>query len=234
MVATLGPVKGCSGDGKSFLIRMPENLTSPTCPHGLRPGTTVCLHCRQDARAAARQRRNQLVARVSLAILGVGVVIALIVGGVMSIATRTTSAPADSSVTVVTSSGTTPTAAAPQLRTLQPTIAEGRNDLVDSVYATREGTVVTVHFDTETLRTRFDWKFEGVVRATLPLVFGQETRVALDSIPAGTWVRGGALLTELPQRGIPLTVGEHRLRVWPITRQGRDGPLVVGYRVMPD
>ena len=214
---------------------MSENLTPPTCPHGLRPGTTVCLHCRQEARAAARQRRNQLVARITLATLGVGVAIALIVGGVLSIAPDGASAPADTPVTVVTSAGTTPPAVAPpQPPGLQPTIAEGRNHLVDSVFADRAGQDVTVHFDTETLRTRFDWKFEGVVRATLPLVFGQEARVALDSIPAGTWVRGGALLTELPQRGIPLGVGQHRLRIWPITRQGRDGPLVVGYRVRPE
>lgn len=211
---------------------MSENFTPATCPHGLRPGTTVCLHCRQEARAAARQRRNQLVARITLATLGVGVVIALIVGGVMSIAPGDASAPADTSVTVVTSGASTiPAPVVQQPRGLQPTIAEGRNHLVDSVYADRTGQEVTVHFDTETLRTRFDWKFEGVVRATLPLVYGQEARVALDSIPAGTWVRGGALLTELPQRGIPLAVGGQRLRIWPVTRQGRDGPLVIGYRV---
>ena len=210
---------------------MAENTTA-TCPHGLRPGTTVCLHCRQEARAAARQQRNQLVARFILIALSLGLVIALIVGGVMAIAPDG-EAPADSARAVVTTAGTTTGAVPQQPKGLQPTVAEGRNDLVDSVYAVREGQQVTVYFDTETLRTRFDWKFEGVVRATLPLVFGQDARAALDSIPQGTWVRG-ALLTDLPQRGVPLTIGEHRLRVWPITRQGRDGPLVVAYRARPD
>ena len=210
---------------------MPENTTSPTCPHGLRPGTTVCLHCRQDARAAARQRRTQLVARFTLITLGVGLVVALIVGGIMAIAPDGTQPTADSPRVVATIADSSGAPAAPQPRGLQPTIDEGRNDLVDSVYAVREGQQVTVYFDTETLRTRFDWKFEGVVRATLPLVFGQPARSALDSIPQGTWVRGGALLTDLPQRGVPLMVGAERLRIWPITRQGRDGPLVVAYRV---
>lgn len=198
----------------------------------------VCLHCRQEARVAARQRRNQLVARFTLITLGVGVVVALAVGGVMAIAPGAGAPRADTATIVATSAGTSATpvlaSSTPQPRGLQPSIGEGRNDLGDSVYAIREGQQVTVHFDTETLRTRFDWKFEGVVRATLPLVFGQEARVALDSIPSGTWVRGGAMLTELPQRGIALAVGEHRLRVWPITRQGRDGPLVVAYRVRPE
>jgi hypothetical protein len=224
------PEKGCSAAGKSFLIRMPENTTSPTCPHGLRPGTTVCLHCRQDARAAARQRRTQLVARFTLITLGVGLVVALIVGGIMAIAPNGTDPMADSPrVIATTDSSGAP--AAPQPRGVQPIIGEGRNDLVDSVYALREGQQVTVYFDTESLRTRFDWKFEAVVRTTLPLIFGPDARTALDSIPQGTWVRGGALLTELPQRGIPLAAGEERLRIWPITRQGRDGPLVVAYRV---
>jgi hypothetical protein len=114
---------------------------------------------------------------------------------------------------------------------LHPVISEGRRELGDSIFAVRDGEAVTVHFDTELLRTRFDWKFEGVVRATLPLVYGDTTRGALDSIPSGSLVRGGDLLTDLPERGIPIVIGDERLRVWPITRPGRDGPLVVGYRV---
>lgn len=113
---------------------------------------------------------------------------------------------------------------------LSPSIAAGRRELGDSVFAVREGNQVVVYFDTELLRTRFDWKFEGVVRATLPLVFGEQVRQVLDSIPAGTLATNGDLLTELPTRGIPLKVGESTLRVWPVTRQGRDGPLVVAYR----
>jgi hypothetical protein len=220
-----------------------------TCPHGLRPGTTVCLHCRHDARVAARQRRYRLIARAGLLMLGGGAIVALVIGGVVAIAPGEDSAIAavGQSVTMVSSAGapasttaaaspsarpaTPPVAAAPVERlVLRPSIPEGRRELGDSMFAVREGSNVTVHFDTETLRTRFDWKFEGVVRATLPLVYGEVTRAALDSIPSGTMVRGGDLLTDLPTRGFPIAVGADQLRVWPITRPGRDGPLVVGYR----
>ena len=215
-----------------------------TCPHGLRPGTSVCLHCRHDARVAARQRRYRLLARVGLLMLGGGAVVALVIGGVVAIAPGEDSAMAvaGQSSTVVSSPGapasttpagapsTTPLAASTERPSLRPSIPEGRRELGDSMFAVRAGSDVTVHFDTETLRTRFDWKFEGVVRATLPLVYGEATRAALDSIPSGTLVRGGNLLTDLPSRGFPIAVGEAQLRVWPVTRPGRDGPLVVGYR----
>jgi hypothetical protein len=64
----------------------------------------------------------------------------------------------------------------------------------------------------------------------LPLVFGEDVRTALDSIPAGTFASTGDLVTQLPERGIPLKVGEHTLRVYPVVRPGRDGPLVYAYR----
>ena len=216
-----------------------QDLAVQTCPHGLRPGTTVCLHCRHDARVAARQRRYRLLARAGLIMLGGGAVVALVIGGLVAIAPEEDAAIAaiGRSETTVPAprAGTTPTASpaavAPSERAaLRPAIPEGRRELGDSMFAVREGPNVTVHFDTETLRTRFDWKFEGVVRATLPLVYGEVTRTALDSIPSGTLVRGGDLLTDLPSRGFPIAVGEEQLRVWPITRPGRDGPLVVGYR----
>jgi hypothetical protein len=125
----------------------------------------------------------------------------------------------------------TPKPAAPAR--LVPVISEGRRELGDSMFAVREGFQVTVHFDTEELRTRHDWKFEGVVRATLPIVFGTTARVALDSVPEGALVRGGDLLNVLPTRGIQLELPDGQLNVWPITRPGRDGPLVVGYRAAP-
>jgi len=179
-----------------------------------------------------------MAARGGLAVLGIGVAIALIIGAWGVIAPDSGSAERSESVSGSVTQvplGVTrpraPTAAAtPTTPTILPSIAEGRRELGDSMFAVREGPQVTVNFDTETLRTRFDWKFEGVVRATLPLVFGPEAREALDSIPAGTFVRGGDLMNELPTRGIPLKIGEHTLRVWPITRPGRDGPIVVAYR----
>jgi hypothetical protein len=114
---------------------------------------------------------------------------------------------------------------------LEPTIAEGRSTLGDSIAVERSGGDVTVSFDTETLRTRYDWKFEGIVRATLPLLFGDDARVALDSIRSGDLIRGGSLLRDLPTRGIRLALsGGRSLTVHPITRPGQDGPLVIGYR----
>lgn len=198
-----------------------------------------------------------MAVRAVLAVVGSAAVIAVIVGGVISIrpdgaprvlragaepdrdaggtvvqGVATSKVPAPAGVSVP-AGPTGPATRATQVA-LVPTMAEGRRELGDSMYAIREGAQVTVHFDLETMRTRFDWKFEGIVRATLPLVFGEPTRVAMDSIPVGTWVRGGALLVDLPTRGIPLKVGDQALRVWPVTREGRDGPLVIGYRAASD
>ena len=205
-----------------------------TCPHGLRPGTTVCLHCRQEARVAARQRRNRLIVRAGLVALGAAAVVTLIVGGIMAVApTGTASAAGDDAppAAVVVATGTSVPADSTPRPTLRPAIGEGRRELSEGMHAVREGPQVTVYFDTELLRTRFDWKFEGIVRSTLPTIFGEQTRQAMDSIATGSLVRGGALLTELPERGFTLPVDGHTLRIWPVTRPGRDGPLVIAYRV---
>ncbi|HEY8176671.1 MAG TPA: hypothetical protein VIF32_13310 [Gemmatimonadaceae bacterium] len=114
---------------------------------------------------------------------------------------------------------------------MTPSIAEGRTELGEGMFAERAGAQVTVHFDTDDLRTRFDEKFERIVRSTLPRVFGPDVRAALNDVPVGNFVRGGDLLRELPTRGIALQMTEGRtLTVWPITRPGRDGPLVDSYR----
>ena len=110
-------------------------------------------------------------------------------------------------------------------------MAEGRTELGEGMFAERAGAQVTVHFDTDDMRTRVDEKFERIVRSTLPRVFGPDVRAALDAVPAGTFVRGGDLLHELPTRGLTLTLTDGRtLTVWPITRPGRDGPIVDSYR----
>ena len=206
----------------------------------------MCLRCRYEERAANRKRRYMVVARVGIAASGVVVAISILIGAVMAIApaARTGSATeATEAGTVVQASS--PAAPQPERETpkapasvaavkLEPKIAEGRRELADSMFAVRDGEEVTVHFDTETLRTRYDWKFERVVRSTLPIVFGSVVRAALDSIPEGQLAAGGDLLTELPTRGIDLAIGEGQtLRVWPVTRPGQDGPLVVAYRASP-
>lgn len=205
----------------------------------------MCLRCRYDERAANRKRRYVIAARVGIAASGVVVAISLLIGAVMAIAptARTGSATeASNGGTVVQASKPRPAAAPERVAPrpvaaiaapaqLEPRIAEGRRNLSDSMFAVREGAQVTVHFDTEAWRTRHDWKFERVVRSTLPLVFGSAVRAALDSIPEGQLAASGDLLTELPTRGIDLTIADGQtIRLWPVTRPGQDGPLVVAYR----
>jgi hypothetical protein len=215
----------------------PNPTELPSCPHGPRAGTTTCLYCRNDARAAARQRRNRVIARFSLMAMGSLAVVALIVGAAISLAPGGGSADGTAGQSAAGSIGgsggaaTSGAGARASSLVLEPMIPEGRSTLGDSIVVERSGGDVTVSFDTETLRTRYDWKFEGVVRATLPLLFGDDARVALDSVRSGDLVRGGSLLRDLPTRGIRLALsGGRSLIVRPITRPGQDGPLVIGYR----
>jgi hypothetical protein len=91
---------------------------------------------------------------------------------------------------------------------------------------------VTVRFDTERSRTRRPEKFEQIVRATLPQVLGPVADSVMAALPVGDLVRHGDLLTELPERGIRLAGPNGlALTIWPETRPGRDGPLVVSYRL---
>lgn len=207
----------------------PQTPTEPkSCPHGPRAGTTTCLYCRNEARAIARQRRNRVLARFGLAVLGGATVVALIVGAFISLVPRSD---ADGIGETATADGSALTVVAAQQSApvLEPRIPEGRIALGDSIVAERRGDSVTVHFDTEALRTRYDLKFERVVRRTLPIVFGADAGAALDSIRTGDFVRGD-LLRELPLQGILLALSDGRsLTVKPITRPGQDGPLVIGY-----
>jgi hypothetical protein len=241
-------------------------MTSPdvvTCPHGKRPGITVCLHCRAEARAAARQRRLRAIMRFGGIALGGGVLIALTVGGLVAVVPRAFSkdrnrdtsrgdqppkmvikttprkAPAVSVATPTVAPIAplaAPPAAAAAARTNAPLrilLAEGRTDLADSLYAERAGSDVVVHFDNSEWRTRFEEKFERIVRLTLPRVLGADGRAALDSLPAGTLVRGGNLLVDLPTKGIPLAIPGRvqRVMLYPVTRPGETGPLAVAYRL---
>ena len=206
-----------------------------TCRHGYR-GTAVCLYCRQDEREAARQKRKKMLTRFGLTTLGGGVVIALIVGVLVTLSPASRSSapaaadPATGDSVVSSSAGTAAPRPGPSL--LSPQVPPGRRELGDGVTAERVGDEVTVTFDTDSLRTRFDWKFEGVVRATLPMVFGDPARAALDSIEVGEMLGGSNLVRELPRRGfrIPLDTGLGTIRIYPLIRQGRDGPIVSAYR----
>jgi hypothetical protein len=119
-------------------------------------------------------------------------------------------------------------AAAPPLK---PIVAEGRTALRDGLVAVRTGDTVTVHFDTPLLRTRQPQKFEQLVRATLPAIYGAAVESVLATVAAGELMRGADPTSVPMARGVylPLAAG-WSLALWPETRPGRDGPLIVTYR----
>jgi hypothetical protein len=179
-----------------------------------------------------------MVTRASLGVIGAIVLVALAAGAWDAIAAKLRSAPevvqsaaGDAGVAPRVELAAQARPRATVVPVAEPTIAEGRRELGDSMYAVRKGAEVTVFFDTELMRTRLDWKFEGIVRTTLPMVFGAGVGPALDSIPTGTLARGD-LLNDLPTRGIEIVLSNSKLRVWPVTRPGRDGPIIVAYRAL--
>jgi hypothetical protein len=115
---------------------------------------------------------------------------------------------------------------------LAPLVGPGRTDVGDGLYIERAGETVTVHFDTPETRTRRRDKFERVVRRTLPEIYGSAAEALLSSIPEGTLVEPVDLVTEIAERGVELDAGNGwKVALWPETRPGEDGPLVVSYRV---
>ncbi len=125
-----------------------------------------------------------------------------------------------------------PLVAPPVARSLQPIVAQGRTELQNGMYALRAGDTVTVHFDTPEARTRRPEKFEQIIRSTLPGVHGPAADSLLAAIATGTLVGPTELVTD--QRAISLRAVDGRsLSLWPKTRPGRDGPLVIAYRVTP-
>ncbi|HJQ19350.1 MAG TPA: hypothetical protein VJ867_03305 [Gemmatimonadaceae bacterium] len=172
--------------------------------------------------------------RVGGIVLGAGAVVAVLVAALIAIAPWSRSnapeaaeLPAAPAPKAVAKRVAAPPRAVPKLA---PAVSEGRTDLGDSVFAERSGPEVIVRFDNSALRTRFEEKFERTLRVTLPRVYGPAAQAALDAVNPGALVRGD-LLGELPQRGIDLALpnGE-TLVVYPMTRPGEDGPLVIAYR----
>jgi hypothetical protein len=110
-------------------------------------------------------------------------------------------------------------------------VPEGRTGLRDSMYVEREADSAVVHFDTELGRTRRRDKFETTVRITLPVLYGALADSMLAALPAGAITGGRDLVSEVAVRGVRLAIPTGgTLELWPVTRPGRDGPLVVGYR----
>jgi len=122
---------------------------------------------------------------------------------------------------------------APVAAAVSPVVPLGRTALRDTMVADRAGDTVRVSFDLELSRTRRPEKFEAIVRSTLPQVYGTAVDSALRALPVGAVARAGDLVTTLPAQGfhIPLA-GGRAIAVWPETRPGRDGPLVVAYRAV--
>jgi hypothetical protein len=111
-------------------------------------------------------------------------------------------------------------------------VAPGRTELQDSVYAERTADSIVVHFDTPLTRTRRRDKFEQIVRSTLPALYGPMADSVLAHVSEGRLLPDADLLVELPLRGVALPArAGWALTLWPETRPGRDGPLVVAYHV---
>jgi hypothetical protein len=209
---------------------------------------------------AARHRRLQIVSRCALiCVAGAGLVGAVVTGssalrghragGLALSAAQPTLALVDpvpsamrSAAGVVPSHAVVEYAAAspapqpselpsPAVPPAQPIVPEGRTSIGDSIMVDRSGSTVSVKFDAPLLRTRRADKFEGIVRATLPRIYGAVADSVLAKVPEGRLLRGADLLTDLPARGIRLALDEGwAFAIWPETRPGQDGPLVVAYR----
>lgn len=107
----------------------------------------------------------------------------------------------------------------------------GRTELDDSMYVERGADSAVVHFDTEMGRTRRRDKFEATIRATLPTLYGAQAESLLAAIPDGGITGDRDLVSEVAASGVRLPIATGgTLELRPVTRPGRDGPLVVGYR----
>ena len=112
-----------------------------------------------------------------------------------------------------------------------PVIPLGETPLGNGIVAQRSDSGVVVLFDTPEARTRIAEKFELFVRATLPKIYGAVADSALVHVPEGALQQQGSLLNELPIRGMRVALsGGWMITLYPETRPGHDGPLVVRYR----
>ena len=228
------------------------------CDHELRPGTAVCLRCQHAERGAKRARQRQLIARGGAAVLALGMIVAVGVGAATvwrarfgTTENRPASVAADAArpdstgvspfaETVLTASAASPETAAVgastdavNTRSIAPVVPVGRTALRDTMVADRMGDTVRVGFDLTLSRTRRPDKFEWIMRETLPQVFGPLADSALRALPVGSVARAGDLVATLPSQGIRIPLADGRsIGVWPETRQGRDGPIVVAYRAI--
>jgi hypothetical protein len=231
---------------------------SEVCSHERRPGTTVCLHCRHQARLVARARRKRLLLQgsavaVVLAVVGAAamlsadalrnrgragnsagseapnlVAVASAKPGTADVPSQSISARSTTRPPVTQEGEVSRPPAAP----LAPIVARGQTSLGDSVTVTRGDSSIVVEFDTPDARTRIPEKFEAFVRATLPRLYGPAADSALAKMPSGGIANSQqALLYDLPVHGIRIALDNGWwIVLYPEIRAGRDGPLVVRYR----
>ena len=234
-----------------------SNAQSPleTCTHERRPGTTVCLHCRHAARVAAQTKRKRLLLRASALAVVLAVVGAAGAMGAGAIRDHNDAARNTAQARIVVASAqpaakvsasdssTFPSRVvqqgdvAPRLANvgrapLTPLLPQGQTDLPEGVVALRVDSTVTLSFDTPATRTRMPDKFERFVRRTQPEIYGPAADSLLAKIPAGALASQGNLLSDLPARGMKLPLDNGwMIALYPETRPGQDGPLVIRYRV---
>jgi hypothetical protein len=234
--------------------------TPQVCTHERGVGTAICLHCRKESRIASRERRRRLMLRGAAGAIVVATGLAASALGATALrdrraAARTTAAAPDAQsasatapVTARPDSGssaalvTTPRPVAavapallPEKRSvpLSPILPMGNSTLADGVGAFRSDSGVTLSFDMPMTRTRRPEKFELFVRGTLPAIYGPKIDSALAKMPAGSFAHQGDLTSELPTRGLRIPVDSAwNVVVYPETRKGVDGPLVVRYRTV--
>ena len=240
------------GRAKSRILVSTGHAPSEMCTHERRPGTTVCLRCRYDSRIAARARLKRIVLRAATVVI---LCVALVAAGTWLGAAALRSnrrraseraVPGDSQLTVISASrisSSSPTRAAPRAvrqgeavgpadAPFGPIVPVGETVLHDGVTAIRDHGTVTLSFDTPLARTRIPEKFEKFVRETLPEIYGPSVESVLARLARGGIALQGSLLTELPHRGVRIAAGDAwTIRLFPETRPGHDGPLVVRYRV---
>ena len=232
------------------------------CTHERGVGTTVCLHCRKEARLAAKDRRRRLLLRGAAGAIVVATGLAATALGATAIRDKTSGKHSDSARSATppkgvvaktdssriasdsTSQTPAPTVTAapagpavvakpvvPKPGAPTPVIQMGLSSLDGGINAERSDSSVTLSFDMPMTRTRRPEKFEQLVRATLPSVYGKRIDSALTAMPPGSLAKQGGLLTELPLRGMRIPLDNSwEIRVFPETRKGVEGPLVVRYR----
>jgi len=142
-------------------------------------------------------------------------------------------APTFKPVVATATASARPTASRQPIPSVVPVVPQGQSVVGDSLLVVRADSSVTLSFDRTMVRTRIPDKFERFVRSTLPALYGAVADSALARIPEGGLARQGDLINELPARGmrIPIAPGLS-IALYPITRSGRDGPLVTQYRTL--